>query len=105
VWQVSLRKPFRRFRDISASASCATSEAQTADSWDSQGGAAMKRISIPRRRGHELDADADDCLAYLNWAGILTAHLGRTERGRNILWVEDADVECAGLVLRARGFD
>jgi hypothetical protein len=28
----------------------------------------MKRIEIPRRPGHELDTDADDCLAYVSWA-------------------------------------
>jgi hypothetical protein len=64
----------------------------------------MKRIKIPRRPGHELDTDADDCLAYVNWAGI-AAHMGRVERGRNIIWVEDADVERVGLVLQARGFE
>jgi hypothetical protein len=46
-----------------------------ADPWNSQGGTAMKRIKIPRRPGHELDADADDCLAFVNWAGI-PAHMG-----------------------------
>jgi hypothetical protein len=51
-----------------------------ADPSDSQGGAAMKRITIPRRLGHELDAGADDCLAYVIWAGI-PAHLGRAEPG------------------------
>jgi len=40
----------------------------------------MKRITIPRRLGHELDAGADDCLAYVIWAGI-PAHLGRAEPG------------------------
>jgi hypothetical protein len=30
----------------------------------------MKQIKIPRRPGHALDADADDCLAYVSWAGI-----------------------------------
>jgi hypothetical protein len=75
-----------------------------ADPWDSQGGAAMKRINVPRRPGHELDADADDCLVYVSWAGI-PAHMGRVERGHNIIWVEDADVERAGVILRAHGFD
>jgi hypothetical protein len=27
----------------------------------------MGRIEIPRRPGHELDTDADDCLAYVSW--------------------------------------
>jgi type III secretory pathway lipoprotein EscJ len=64
----------------------------------------MKRINIPRRLGHALDTDADDCLAYVNWAGI-SAHMGRAEPGLNIIWVEDADIERATSLLRAHGFD
>jgi type III secretory pathway lipoprotein EscJ len=64
----------------------------------------MKRIKIPRRLGHELDADADDCLAYVSWAGI-AAHIGRPERGRNILWVEDSDFEPALALLRSHDFE
>jgi type III secretory pathway lipoprotein EscJ len=64
----------------------------------------MKRINIPRRPGHELYSDANDLLAYLTWSNI-SAHMGMAEQGHNVIWIEDADVERAGLILRAHGFD
>ena len=64
----------------------------------------MKRLEVLRRSGHELEVDGDACLAYLHRAGI-PAHLGKSEPGRNILWVEDADVERTGALLRAHRFE
>jgi hypothetical protein len=65
----------------------------------------VKRFVVSRRLGHELYNDGDTALAYLQLAGI-PAHLGRPERGHNIIWVEETtDSESALALLQDRGFD
>jgi hypothetical protein len=64
----------------------------------------MKMLAVRRRAGHELDDDGDACLAYLRCAGI-SAHFGKPEPERNILWVEiNSDLDRAVALLQADGF-